>query len=462
MKTDVSAEWADEAAPPLPDYKGPWPRWLYGELPREARDWTFGGDKSFGEESGDHKLLLSELDRLSKRRLWTWPKRPILFFSDLHADARAFVASLVASGGVRRTGPSSMHFRLTPLGRRATFIIGGDCFDKGPSNLKLLRALRRLIDLKARVRILAGNHDVRTLLGMCAVGEGVDHRNDHFFLRLGPKVVPLLKEIRDTYLRDPKALDGVPKEKACRRLLYPDAGWFEAFPEIAAKHLTRKQVARELKRIEKKTHSFEPACRAAGLSLREVYAAAMKWRELFLTPGGEFAWFFDKMRLGYHVGSFVFVHAGFDDAMAETVRKGGVRDMNRQFRAALAGEPFDLYYGSIANTVRTKYRPEDNDLSKAGAQCIRDSGIHAIVHGHRNLLHGQRLMLRRGLLNFECDATVDSHSRQKEGLDGRGAAATVIYPEGHILGISTDFPYAKLFEPKRTLRALSQTLGGAA
>ena len=449
---------ADGLDVPLPHYKGPWPRWLYKELPDEARDWTLGGDKSYGEESGDHKLLLSELDRLSKRRLWKWPKRPILFFSDLHADPRAFVASLVASGGARRTGPSYLHFGLTPLGKRATFIIGGDCFDKGPSNLKLLRALRRLIDLGARVRILAGNHDVRTLLGMCAVGDGVDHRNDHFFLRLGPKVVPLLKEIRDTYLRKPSALKDVPKEKVCRRLLYPQKGWFDAFPDIAAERLTKKQVARELKRIEKKFESFEPACAEAGLSIREVYAAVMKWRQLFLEPGGEFSWFFEKMRLGYHAGSFVFVHAGFDDAMADVLSKGGVRDMNKQFRAALFAEPFDLYYGSIANTVRTKYRPEDRDLSKSGAGKIRDSGIHAIVHGHRNLLNGQRIMLRRGMINFECDATVDSHSRDKEGLKGKGAAATVIHPDGHILGISTDFPFAKLFEPKQTLRALSKAL----
>lgn len=44
-----------------------------------------------------------------------------------------------------------MNFRLTKLGRQATFIIGGDCFDKGPHNLKLLRAIRRLIELDARV-----------------------------------------------------------------------------------------------------------------------------------------------------------------------------------------------------------------------------------------------------------------------------------------------------------------------
>ncbi len=76
----------------LPQYKGPWPSWLYPELPREARDWTFGGDKSFGEENGDRKLLMGELDRLTKRKVGVWPKRPVRFFSELHADGKGFVA----------------------------------------------------------------------------------------------------------------------------------------------------------------------------------------------------------------------------------------------------------------------------------------------------------------------------------------------------------------------------------
>jgi hypothetical protein len=442
----------------LPAYKGPWPSWLYPELPREARDWTVGGDKSFGEENGDRKLLLGELDRLTKRKLWTWPKRPVLFFSDLHADRKAFVASLVASGGVRRTGPGVMNFRLTKLGRQATFIIGGDCFDKGPHNLKLLRAVRRLIELDARVCILAGNHDVRNLLGMQAVNADIDHRNDHFFLRLGPKVVPLLVEIRDTYLTGRKALADIPDEDECRRRLFPHDDWFDEFPKIAAKHLDAKQIDRELKRIRSKFGNFEPACKDADLTMRDVYAAVMKWRELFLDPAGEFGWFFKRMRLGYHVGSFMFVHAGFDDEMANLLHAGGVKAMNRQFRDALFGEPFDLYYGSIANSIRTKYRSIDNRLSLKGVEKLHDSRIHAIIHGHRNLLDGQRIMLRRGLINFECDSTIDQHSRQKEGLTGSGAAVTVVHPDGYILGISTDFPYAKAFEPKRTLTALGSAL----
>ncbi len=442
----------------LPNYK--MPPWFKPSLPKEVRDWTFGKEKSYGEENGDHGLLLDELDRLAKSKTWKWPKRTVFFFSDLHADPKAFMASLVASGGVRKTVPGLMNFRLTGTGRKATFIIGGDCFDKGPNNLKLLRVIRRLIDLGARVRILAGNHDVRTLLGMRAVGNTADNKNGHFFLRLGPKVVPLLREIWDEYVSKEGVPRHVPGEKECRRLLYPDKKWFDEFPVIAAEHLPENQVALELKRIRKKLDNFEPACAEAGLSLRQVYGVVLKWRQLFLVSSGEFHWFFKRMQLGYHVGSFIFVHAGFDDRIAGLICKHGVKGMNLLFRRALYGDPFDLYYGSLANTVRTKYRAVDKTFSPRGADFIRKSGVHVIVHGHRNLHNGQRIMMRRGLINFECDATVDGHSRRKEGLSGPGAAVTVIRPEGHILGISTDFPYAKAFEPKRTLKALRKALSG--
>ena len=86
-------------------------------------------------------------------------------------------------------------------------------------------------------------------------------------------------------------------------------------------------------------------------------------------------------------------------------------------------------------------------LSKRGVAQMHDCGIHAIVHGHRNLLHGQRIALRKGMFNFECDITMDCNSRSKEGLKGKGAGVTVVHPDGWLLGISTDYPQAKLFAP---------------
>ena len=40
-------------------------------------------------------------DRFRKRKL-KWPKRPVVFISDPHADATAFEASLIASGVVQQ------------------------------------------------------------------------------------------------------------------------------------------------------------------------------------------------------------------------------------------------------------------------------------------------------------------------------------------------------------------------
>ncbi|MEJ2395372.1 MAG: metallophosphoesterase, partial [Candidatus Thiodiazotropha sp.] len=60
---------------------------------------------------------------------------------------------------------------------------------------------------------------------------------------------------------------------------------------------------------------------------------------------------------------------------------------------------------------------------------------------------GQRIMLRKGIVNFECDATIDRHSREKEGLQGEGAAVTIFHPDRLVMGISTDYPRIKVFDP---------------
>jgi hypothetical protein len=178
-----------------------------------------------------------------------------------------------------------------------------------------------------------------------------------------------------------------------------------------------------------------------------VYAAALKWQQLFLHRHGEFYWFFKNMRIAQRRGSFLFIHAGLDDRVADLISEEGVRNLNRQFRRQLQGGGFEFYYGSIANALRTKYRAVDMSLSQRGGQLAHDSGIHAIVHGHRNLLHGQRIALRKGIINFECDTTMDRNTRKREGLMGHGAGVTVVHPDGWVMGISTDYPHAKIFQP---------------
>ncbi|MGD8558707.1 MAG: metallophosphoesterase, partial [Gammaproteobacteria bacterium] len=80
-------------------------------------------------------------------------------------------------------------------------------------------------------------------------------------------------------------------------------------------------------------------------------------------------------------------------------------------------------------------------------------GVHAVVHGHRNRTNGQRIMLRQGMIHIESDMTMDRNSRKKEGLDGYGVGVTIVRPEGHVIGISTDYPYAKVFEPELYIKS---------
>jgi hypothetical protein len=286
------------------------------------------------------------------------------------------------------------------------------------------------------------------MLGIRTVGMEPDPRTDHFFIRMGPKMVPFLSEIRDRYLQGKNALRGIPGSRECRRLLYPPKSWFREFPQLAAWSMPDSTIEREVEKLRKKLKLFEEGCEQAGLSLRMVYAAAKKWQELFLQPKGEYAWFYKRMKLARREGSFIFVHAGIDDRMARLISEKGMRHINRKFRKQLHRDPFDFYYGPMANIIRTKYRPIDMPLTWHGVKLLRKkSGVHAIVHGHRNLLHGQRVMLRKGIVNFECDTTLDRNSRKKEGLEGAGAAVTIFRPEGLVMGVSTDYPYIKVFEP---------------
>jgi len=430
----------------LPRYQGA--SWIKASLPEQGQVWMLGKQRSVKKDKYHSAAYAQEMRKAIGEEPWIWPKRTVYFISDMHADADAFFASLVASGGVKKTGPRDKDFKLTKEGRKARFLIGGDCFDKGPSTLRLLRVIRRLIDRGGDVQLLAGNHDVRMLLGILAVGMEPDPRIDHFFIRMGPKMVPFLSEIRDKYLQGKNALLGVPDTRECRRLLYPPKSWFREFPKLAVWAMPESTIEREVQKLRKKLKDFEVDCEKAGLSLRMVYAAARKWQELFLHSKGEYAWFYKRMKLGYREGSFIFVHAGIDDRMAKLISEKGMQHINRKFRKQMYRDPFDFYYGSMANIIRTKYRPIDMPLTRYGVKLLRKkSAVHALVHGHRNLLYGQRVMLRKGIVNFECDTTLDRNSRKKEGLEGPGAAVTIFRPEGLVMGVSTDYPYIKVFEP---------------
>jgi hypothetical protein len=432
----------------IPDYRGV--EWISPSLPDKCELWLPGKGRthSIAKDLSHHRAISVEFQRAVQQSQWKWPSRTICFVSDLHADTDAFFASLVASGGISKTGQRDRDFELTRSGRKALFLIGGDCFDKGPSNLRLLRAIRKLTKKGARVRILAGNHDVRMMQGIHSVGLEDDPRTDHFFVRMGPKMVPFLKEIWDEYLDGKRGLRGVPELHECRRRLYPRKRWFSDFPRLASWVMPDKTIEREMKKLREKMDSFEQDCERAGLSLRMVYAAVKQWERLFVDKRGEFSWFFRQMRLAYRSGSFLFLHAGLDDRIAKVIRDKGVRYLNKEFSRQVLDDPFDFYYGPLANTLRTKYRDVDMPLTRQGVSAVNECGVYILVHGHHNRLQGQRIMLRKGMINFECDTTLDRNSRKKEGLKGIGAAATVFTRQHQVLGISTDYPAVKLFDPR--------------
>lgn len=432
----------------LPTYKGQ--KWITTELPKKTQNWPLGKVHSSGKDLSSPEELEQQLKNTVHQHPWKWPKSLIFFFSDLHADTDAFIASLVASGGIKKTGPFDQQFKLTRAGRKSRFVIGGDCFDKGPSNLRLLRCIRLLMDKGARVHILAGNHDIRVKLGIRSVNLKKDCKSEHFFIRMGAKAIPFLKEIQLEYLQGKHALQKIPDEHECRTRLYPTKDWFEAFPVAAKGTLPEKVINKEIKRLHEKINEFENDLKKADMDLRTAYAAALKWQTLFLDKQGEFYWYFKKMRLALHKGSFLYVHAGIDDRIAQLINKKGVNFLNQQFKQHLHDEMFDFYYGPLANTIRTKYRDIDMPLTKQGNKMLQDKGIQAIVHGHKNLRFGQRIMIRKGMVNFECDASVDRHTRKKEKIgkhSGHGAAVTIFQPEGRVLGISSDYPFIKLFQP---------------
>jgi len=212
-----------------PRYRGE--HWLKARLPAQAEPWLHGRKHSIRKRSKGSGAASAELAALLERYPWTWPKRPVYFFSDPHADADAMIASLVASGGIRKTGTRDKDFRLTKAGRKAQFLIGGDCFDKGPSCLRLLRTLKRLSDRGGDLRILAGNHDVRTMLGMRSLLPGQDPMSRHFFIRMGGKAIPLLKEIHEHYVTSGKSHIHIPGSARMPATTLPRQGMVPEIPE---------------------------------------------------------------------------------------------------------------------------------------------------------------------------------------------------------------------------------------
>lgn len=421
----------------IPESLVPWP--LKAEAGRTASDGVPAPD------------LLSSLARVNALGPWDWPDKPVIFISDLHADAESLLRSLVAARAIMRTGPELDTFALTAFGRRCQIIIGGDCLDKGPSNLDLLDCVAALMKQGADTVLLAGNHDLRLFLGLESLTVKRSSLNAHMFVRMGKKVMPLLREVFDRHVGRDADLSALPDENACLALMVPGKKWTKEFPKAAERYLNEAAVRKEMKRLKKKTAGFAEHAREVGLTIRELYAAALACRTLFIEPGGRYAWFFQSMKAVHQSGSLLFVHAGIDDSMAGQISAKGIAYVNRRFRKESRKDPFVFYSGTMANLVRTKYRDVDHPLTDRGVEELHLAGIKMLVQGHVNRHAGQELTAKQGLLHLEADVTLDRHSRRSEGLDGIGTGATIIHPDGNIIGISRDYPHAKLFNPAEIL-----------
>ena len=143
--------------------------------------------------------------------------------------------------------------------------------------------------------------------------------------------------------------------------------------------------------------------------------------------------------------------------VALVIQRGGVEGLNAEFRRLMEEDLFQLYHGPVGNAFRTKYRNHDLPLTESGVRKLHRCGIYSVVHGHRNIVRGQRIRMREGLLNFECDASVDRNTRIVEGLSGIGGAVAIVRPDGTLLGISTDYPYVKVLDAAAVLDVMSIT-----
>ncbi|WP_321276986.1 metallophosphoesterase [Thiomicrorhabdus indica] len=382
-----------------------------------------------------------ELEHLIK------PNKKAYFFCDLHADANAFLRSLKLSQLIH-TQSNLQNITLTENAKTSQIIIGGDCFDKGPSNLELFQLLARLRETGIDLVLLAGNHDIRVLAGMIALEHTDDMRQVHFIVRMGRKTVAFFKEVFDYYQLNLHPCP-VTNVQAIEKLTPPQQ-WFDSFAEFSKNTLNEKQLAKEFKQIRKKQRDIFDACFELGMEPKHLYQAIKFAQQLFIEPAGEFAWFFQELKLLHRSGNYLFCHAGLDDEIAELFSE--LRDpcdeLNNVFQQTLmAGKIFEIYYSSYGNVVRTKYRDKNFAFTRKGAKALKEQGIYAIVNGHRSHTDGQKLYLREGILNFECDTELNQNCRAKRGLNTFGESVTIFSLDGSVNALCNDLPAPKQFRP---------------
>jgi len=420
-------------AAPLVNYQG-W-EWVGGNLPCGAAQWA--------EEDGVEAPLREFLGG----RPFVGPLRDHHVVQDIHGDAGALLRSLVASGAVAKIGPDDADLEITPEGRDAVFVIGGDMFGTGPSNLRVLGVLDTLIKIGGDVQILAGNQELRLLAGLRHLGDG-RALNAHLFVRLGKMGVRLVQEVLASEAWRTAAAEGkTPHDEggdvaALERLL-PPPSWYAEFPEAAAYVVPRRQIGKETLRIREKVAEFRCGLRDADISPSQALAAARFFRRQLLS--GPYRWFTQRLKLALRAGSYLFVHAGVGDGAAAILRCDGVDGLNRRFARALRrGDEVRMYHGPLGNCARTRYRLRDEQFTEQGIADLHAAGVYAVVHGHGEAGAGIQVDVRRNLVDIGCDLILNANARASEGVDGPGAGVLSIRGDGQVWGASVDFPAVKV------------------
>ena len=386
----------------------------------------------------DGELGWESLNRYGKNTLLRWPKKPIAFLCDLHADKDAFLRSLDLGGLIRRQGKE---WSLSEHGRAYRYVFGGDLFDKGPSTLDLLDAIASLREQASDVSFVVGNHDIRTFLGLISVGSEKP-ADKSWFVRMGKKAVPFLAEVwaREA---DHAEVDQIDENQA-RRILFPTDAEMNAFIDEMGLWASPLRLEKEKKKLEKKRAQMPEVLAEHGLSMAQTLVAVKAAQRLFCEKPGRYSWVFREPELILESGSLLFMHAGLDDAVTTIVETEGVAGLNQRFRSLVAEEDyFALYFGPVGNVFRTKYRSHEPVFSDSAARAMRDRGHHIVVHGHENRDNGQGMKMRSGLLHLQCDASVDAGTRKNEGIPGLGGGLTLLHASGQVYGLSMDCPRVK-------------------
>jgi hypothetical protein len=409
-------------------------------LPLLAYDgWDFvGGNFPLAWEPWDTSVFEPSGPSQPSSARFVPPEREVFVFCDAQGDPGATLRSFVLSGAVAKIGPDDEDIELSPRGERGVFVFLGDMLGRGQSSLRVLRILRRLKDLGADVRVLAGNEELRMYLALWAIGRQ-EGQYAHLTVRGGKQLVGWIQEVLGDPNIDTSATLG---EQEAKEMLLVGDEWFERFPEWSEGIVPPQHRVRELSRIKEKCVEFVMALEEAKLTFAEAATAAIGLREACFV--GEFECFFNSMRLMEQIGSTLFVHAGVNDVVTEQIRADqGVDGLNDEFRRMLKVSPMAMYHGNLGNCVRTRYRISDEPLGDGGIRALEQAGVSLLVHGH-SVSGGddgdgcQRLSRRGGVMDVDCDVTINVHRRAKLGLEQAGAAVVILQPSGLLCGLSSD------------------------